>query len=59
MNVSVDIKTTSGTALLTSIAILITDDYISKSKTLSNNLRDWRNVFSLLFQKTFKQLMID
>ena len=49
----------SSTALLTSIAILITNDYISKLKTRYTKLRDWVNVFTLLYEKTLKQSMVD
>ena len=49
----------SSTALLTSIAILITNEYISKSKTRYIKLKDWINVITLLHEKTLKQSMID
>ena len=38
----------SSTALLTSIAILITNEHISKSKIRNTNLRDWINVITFL-----------
>ena len=38
----------SSTALLTSIAILITNEYISKLKIRYTKLRDWINVITLL-----------
>ena len=49
----------SSTALLTSIAILITNEYISKLKIRHTKLRDWINVFTLLYEKTLKESMID
>ena len=47
------------TALLTSIAILITNEYISKLKIRYTKLRDWINVITLLYEKTLKESMID
>ena len=49
----------SSTALLTSIAILITNEYISKLKIRYTKLRDWINVITLLYEKTLKQSMVD
>ena len=49
----------SSTALLTSIAILITNEYISKIKIRYTKLRDWNNVITLLYEKTLKQSMVD
>ena len=57
LNPSVGIVLTSSTALLTSVAILITKEFISKLKT--TKLRDWINVITLLYEKTLKELMID
>ena len=48
----------SSTALLTSIAILITNEHISKLKIRNTKLRDWINVITLLYEKTLKQSMI-
>ena len=42
----------SSTALITSIAILITNDYISKLKIRYTKLRGWINVITLLYEKT-------
>ena len=42
----------SSTALSTSIAILITNEYISKLKTRYTKLRDWIDVITLLYEKT-------
>ena len=47
------------TALLTSIAILITIENISKIKIRYTKLRDWINVITLLYEKTLKQSMVD
>ena len=49
----------SSPALLTSIATLITNEYISKLKIRYTNFRDWINVITLLYEKTLKQSMID
>ena len=49
----------SSTALLTSIAILITNEYISKLKIRYTKLRDWINVITLLYEKTLKQSLVD
>ena len=49
----------SRTALLLSMAILITNEYISKLKIRYTKLRDWINVITLLYEKTLKQSMLD
>ena len=49
----------SSTDLLTSIAILITVEYISKLKIRYTKLRDWVNVITLFYEKTLKESMID
>ena len=59
LNPSIGIVLTSSTALLTSIAILITNEYISKLKIRYTKLRDWINVITLLYEKTLKESMID
>ena len=59
INPSVGIVISSSTALLTSIAILITNEYISKLKIRYTELRDWINVIALLYEKTLKESMID
>ena len=59
INPSVGIIASSGTAFLTSIAILITNEYISKLKIRYTKLRDWINVIILLYEKTLKQSMIE
>ena len=53
------ITISSSTALLTSIAILITNEYISKIKIRFTKLGDWINVLILLFEKFLKQSMVD
>ena len=59
INPDVGIIISSSTALLTSIAILITNEYISKLKIRYTKLRDWNNVVTLLYEKTLKQSMVD
>ena len=59
INPSIRVVLTSSSALLTSIAILITNEYISKLKIRYTKLRDWINVITLLYEKTLKESMID
>ena len=59
INPGAGIVISSSTALLTSIAILITNEYISKLKIRYTNLRDWINVITLQYEKTLKQSMVD
>ena len=59
INPSVGIVNSSSTALLTSIAILITNEYISKMKIRYTKLKEWINVITLLYEKTLKHSMID
>ena len=59
INPAAGIIISSSTALLTSIAILITNEYISKLKIRYTKLRDWINVILLLYEKTLKQSMVD
>ena len=47
------------TALLTSIAILITNEYISKLKIRYTKLGDCISVITLLYEKTLNESMID
>ena len=56
---SIVIVLTSSTALLTPLAILITNDYISKLKLRYTKLRDWINFDTFLYEKTLNQSMID
>ena len=59
INPGAGIIISSSTALLTSIAILITNEYIRKLKIRYTKLRDWINVITLLYEKTLKTSMID
>ena len=59
INPGAGIITSSNTDLLTSIAILITNDYISKLKIRYTKLGDWINVITLLCEKILKQSMVD
>ena len=59
INPSVGIIASSSTAFVTSIAILITNEYVSKLKIKYTKLRDWINVITLLYEKTLKESMID
>ena len=47
------------TAPLTSFASLISNEYLSKVKIRSTNIRDWIKVITLLFEKTLKSSMVD
>ena len=49
----------SSTALLTSMAISITNECISKLKIRYTKLRDWINVITLLYEKTWKTFMVN
>ena len=59
LNPSIGIVLTSSTALLTSIAILLTNEHISNLKIRYTKLRDWNNVITLLYEKTLKTSMVD
>ena len=59
INPGAGIIISSSTALLTSIAILITNEYISKLKIRYTKIKDWINVITLLYEKTLKESMID
>ena len=59
INPGAGIIISSSTALLTSLAILITNEYISELKIRYTKLRDWINVITLLYKKTLKESMID
>ena len=59
INPSIGIVLSSSTALLTSLAILITNEYISKLKLRYTKLRDWINFITFLYEKTLNQSMID
>ena len=59
INPSIAVVLTYSTAFLTSTAILITNEYISKIKSTYTKLRHWINVIFLLYDETLKQSMID
>ena len=59
INPSIGIPIASCSALITSIAILITNEYISKLKIRYTKIKDWINVTTLLYEKTLKESMID
>ena len=59
INPSIGIVLTSSTALLTSLAILITNEYISKLNIRYTKLRDWINFITILYEKTLSQSMTD
>ena len=59
INPGAGIVVSSSAALLTSIAILITNEYISKLKLRYTKLGDWIYVITLLYEKTLKESMID
>ena len=59
INPSIGIVLTSSTALLTSLAILITNEYISKLKLRYTKLKDWMNFIKILYEKTLNHSMID
>ena len=52
INLGAGINISSSRTLLTSIAILITNEYISKLKILYTKIRDWITVITLLYEKT-------
>ena len=59
VNPGAGIIISSSAALLTSIAILITNEYISKLKIRYTKIKDWINVITLLYEKTLKESMVD
>ena len=59
INPGAGIIISSSTAVLTKIAILITNKHFSKLKERYTKLRDWINVITLLYEKTLKEYMID
>ena len=59
INPSVGIRISSSTALLTSIAILVTNENISKLKVRYNKLSDYINVITLLYTRNSKQSFVD
>ena len=59
INPSIGIVLGSSSALSTSIAVLITTEYISKLKIRYTKVREWINVITVLYEKTLKESMID
>ena len=59
INPSLGIVLTSSTALLTSLASFITNEYISKVKLRYTKLRAWINFVTILYDKTLNQSLID
>ena len=59
INPSIGILLTSSTALLTSLATLITNEYISKLNLRSTKLRDWIKLITVLYERTLNLSMID
>ena len=59
INPRAGIVVSSSTALSTSIAILITNENISKLKVRYTKLQDWINVITLLYEKTLKTSIVD
>ena len=59
INPSIGIVLTSSTALLTSLAILFTFEYISKLKLRYTKLRDWINFITFLYEKTLNESLMD
>ena len=59
INPSIGIVLTSSTALSTSLAILITNEYISKLKLRYTKLRDWINFITILYEKSLNQSIVD
>ena len=59
LNPGVGLVLTSSTALLKSIVILSTNDYISKFKKNYTKLKDWIHIFTLLYGETLKESMVD
>ena len=58
INPSIGIVLTSSASFLTSIAVIITIEYISKLKIRYTKLRDWIKVITLLYKKTLRESMI-
>ena len=58
INPRAGINISSSTALLTSFAILLTKECISKLKIKYSKLRDWIIVITLLYEKTLKTSIV-
>ena len=59
INSSIGIVITSSSALLTSIAILVTNETISKLKVRYTKLRDFIYSITLFYEKTLEESKID
>ena len=59
INPRIGIILTSSKALLTSLAILITNENISKINLRYTKLGDWISFITILYEKTLKESMID
>ena len=59
INPGAGIIISSSRTLLTFIAIIITNEYLSKLKIRYTKIRDWINVITLLYEKTLKQSLVD
>ena len=59
INPSIGIVLTPSTALITSLASLITNEYISKLKLRCTKLKDWIKFITILYEKTLKESMVD
>ena len=59
INSSTGIVLTSSTALLKSLALLITNQYISKKELRYTKLKDWINFITISYAKKLNQSMID
>ena len=59
INPTVGIVISFSTALLTSVAFLITNEYISKLKLRYTKLRDWIIFVTILYEKTLNQSVVD
>ena len=59
INPGAGILISNSAALLTSIAILITNEYISKLNIRYTKLMDWINVITLFHEKTLKTSKVD
>ena len=59
INLGAGIIISSSTALISSIAILITNECFSKLIISYTKLRDWINVNTLLYEKILKSSLVD
>ena len=59
LNPSAGIVISTSTTFLTSIAILITNENITKLKLRYTKLRDWINLMKILYEEILIQSMVD